>query len=289
MKFHLSLNVSDLERSVAFYRSVFGQEPAKCRADYAKFEVEDPPLVLSLEPVPASVASGRGALNHVGLRFPDSAALVDVQRRLELAGFACSREEGVECCYAKQTKFWLNDPDGTLWEFYVLEGDIEHRGLGQAPESLPVLNHPATRSANGGAAKSEAAAQGRWEHRLGEPIPAALDLPDGSLNEVLLRGTFNGRLDPEARQRLLGEARRVLREGGRVLAHVLTSAAPLRDPSPRLSGPASVVRIIPAAAALCEELSAAGFRNIVVERPGGSPCFTVEGIELHETMVSAAR
>ena len=37
------------------------------------------------------------------------------------------REEGVECCYARQTKFWVLDPDRTLWEMYVLEGDIEQR------------------------------------------------------------------------------------------------------------------------------------------------------------------
>ena len=50
IRFHLSLNVSDLNRSVAFFRTLFGMEPAKLRADYAKFEPDDPPLVLSLEP-----------------------------------------------------------------------------------------------------------------------------------------------------------------------------------------------------------------------------------------------
>ena len=45
----LALNVSDLERSVAFYRVLLGAEPAKVRPDYAKFDVADPPLVLSLQ------------------------------------------------------------------------------------------------------------------------------------------------------------------------------------------------------------------------------------------------
>jgi hypothetical protein len=67
------------------------------------------------------------------MRLLNSAALVDVQRRLELAGYGTLREDGVECCYAKQTKFWVQDPDGVMWELYVLEGDIEHRGEGAVP------------------------------------------------------------------------------------------------------------------------------------------------------------
>src|SRR5439155_25628520 len=38
VRFHLSLNVSDLSRSVAFYRILFGVEPAKLRGDYARSE-----------------------------------------------------------------------------------------------------------------------------------------------------------------------------------------------------------------------------------------------------------
>ena len=49
VRFHISLNVSDLNRSINFYRILFDQAPAKERADYAKFEPNIPPLVLSLE------------------------------------------------------------------------------------------------------------------------------------------------------------------------------------------------------------------------------------------------
>src|SRR5207253_746718 len=133
VRFHLSLNVSNLERSIAFYRILFGMEPAKKRADYAKFELEDPPVVLSLEPTSRPIG---GPLNHLGFRMPDSAALVAMQQRLELAGIRSQREEGVECCYARQTKFWVTDPDQTLWEIYTLEEDIDHRGAGQSLEAM---------------------------------------------------------------------------------------------------------------------------------------------------------
>src|SRR5436190_1882340 len=106
IKFHLSLNVSQLYYSIAFYRALFGLEPAKVRDDYAKFELAEPPVVLSLIPLPPGAG---GHLNHVGLRLLDSAALVAVQHRLELAGYATQREDGVECCYSKQTKFWVQD------------------------------------------------------------------------------------------------------------------------------------------------------------------------------------
>jgi catechol 2,3-dioxygenase-like lactoylglutathione lyase family enzyme len=133
IRFHLSLNVSNLERSIAFYRILFGCEPAKRRPDYAKFELNDPPLELSLEPTPRGEG---GALNHLGFRMPDSAALVLVQRRLEQAGIHTKHKEGVECCYARQTKFWVTDPDQTLWEIYTLDEDIDHRGAGQTREQM---------------------------------------------------------------------------------------------------------------------------------------------------------
>jgi catechol 2,3-dioxygenase-like lactoylglutathione lyase family enzyme len=133
IRFHLSLNVADLDRSVAFYRILFGREPAKCRTDYAKFELDDPPLVLSLEP---NATGGGGVLNHLGFRMPDAAALVAVQIRLEKAGIRTRREEGIECCYARQTKFWVLDPEQTLWEIYTLDEDIDHRGTGQTREQM---------------------------------------------------------------------------------------------------------------------------------------------------------
>ena len=131
-KFHASLNVSDLARSIAFYKELFGIEPAKAYSDYAKFELEEPPVVLSL--VPKAPVHG-GNLNHVGIRVRTSEELVQVQHRLEAAGFKTRREDGVECCYALQTKFWVTDPDQLLWEIYVFHEDVEHYGHETAPHA----------------------------------------------------------------------------------------------------------------------------------------------------------
>jgi catechol 2,3-dioxygenase-like lactoylglutathione lyase family enzyme len=119
--------VSDLPQSLAFYQALFGIAPAKAYADYAKFELNEPPLILSLKPHRAGKG---GALNHLGMRVRTVEELTEVQRRLEQAGYRPVRQDDVRCCYAHQTKFWVADPDGVLWEIYVLFDDHPSWGEG---------------------------------------------------------------------------------------------------------------------------------------------------------------
>jgi catechol 2,3-dioxygenase-like lactoylglutathione lyase family enzyme len=273
VRFHLSLNVSGLERSVVFYRTLFNKEPAKRRPDYAKFELDDPPLVLSLEPTPRPVG---GPLNHLGFRMPDAASLVAMQERLERAGIRSQREEGVECCYARQTKFWVTDPDNTLWEIYTLEGDLDHRGKGQdLSEMLP--------HADGNGARAVV-----WEHRLGEPIPAALPLADGSQDEVRLRGTFNAPLAEDVRRLLVAEAGRVLRPGGRLFVHVLVGDQPLAGP-PHLPGPAAAVQHVPLDKEPPRLLESAGFQEVRLIKFDDKPCFQRDGVAMREMQLEGRK
>lgn len=273
IRFHLSLNVADLGRSTRFYQTLFGVEPAKLRADYAKFELDDPPLVLSLEPTPRG---NGGPLNHLGFRMPNAASLVRMQERLEGAGIRSRREEGVECCYARQTKFWVHDPDNTLWEFYTLEGDIEHRGAGQLPENtqLTVTREPA---------QSEPAV---WEHRLGQPVPERAPFADGAVEEVRLRGSLNVPLSERVRGCLLAEARRVLRPGGRLFVHVLTAEKPFPG-NPELPGPAAAVQHVPVDADVLHLLEAAGFEGVRLLKLDARPCFVRQDVAMRETQVEA--
>jgi catechol 2,3-dioxygenase-like lactoylglutathione lyase family enzyme len=269
VRFHISLNVSDLEKSVAFYKILFDMEPAKHRADYAKFEPDSPPLVLSLEP---NGRAGGGTLNHLGIRLQDPRQLVAVQERLEKAGLRSQREEGVECCYARQTKFWLHDPDNTLWEFYTLDDDhLDHRGNGQAREAMVDL------PADGAV----------WEHRLGSPIPAHIDACDATLDEVRLRGSFNVPLTESEQQGLLEEVKRVLKPQGRLLLRLLTGNKP--HPAPKLSGRGAPIQFVPAKDDIMGLVSKAGLSGIRLLKYDDPPCFQADGVTMRETHIEAFR
>lgn len=125
IKFHASLNVSNLDRSVAFYAALLGAPPVKHYPDYAKFEIDTPPLVLSLKPKRACAG---GPLNHLGLRLVSVEQLREVQTRLQRVGARIGEQDDVKCCYARQTKLWVTDPDETLWEVYVLHEDVPNWG-----------------------------------------------------------------------------------------------------------------------------------------------------------------
>jgi catechol 2,3-dioxygenase-like lactoylglutathione lyase family enzyme len=49
MRAHLSINVSNVSESVEFYKKVFGVNPQKQTADYAKFDLKDPSLNFSMQ------------------------------------------------------------------------------------------------------------------------------------------------------------------------------------------------------------------------------------------------
>ena len=65
LKAHLALNVHSVERSIEFYKKLLGIEPSKVRTGYAKFDVQNPPLNLTLN---EHTFSERGALSHLGIQ-----------------------------------------------------------------------------------------------------------------------------------------------------------------------------------------------------------------------------
>lgn len=133
-KMHLSLRVQNLERSVTFYRAFFGVQPHKLRPGYANFDLAEPPLKFALTENPK--ATGSGSLDHLGFQVSDPHELEAAKERLKAAGLATFDESDTTCCYAKQDKVWVHDPDGNEWEIYLLtddlEDDHEHDHTGQA-------------------------------------------------------------------------------------------------------------------------------------------------------------
>jgi catechol 2,3-dioxygenase-like lactoylglutathione lyase family enzyme len=118
--FHVSLNVKSIPEAVERYRKILGAEPAKLRHDYAKFELADPPVILSL-----NLNGAPGTVGHLGIRYPENGAVAAELRRAQADSLAPYSQEGVTCCYAKADKFWVRDADGVAWEMYSLLADAD--------------------------------------------------------------------------------------------------------------------------------------------------------------------
>ena len=118
-RIHMGLAVKSLERSLSFYRTLFGQGPTKTRPHYAKFEVAEPPVNLALNEVGGDTGPNN-PVAHFGIQVKSTAAVGEVAARLKVAGLGTAVEENVTCCYAVQNKVWATDPDGNKWEVYVV-------------------------------------------------------------------------------------------------------------------------------------------------------------------------
>jgi catechol 2,3-dioxygenase-like lactoylglutathione lyase family enzyme len=122
LKAHFALNVRDVEKSIEFYRNMLDLEPSKVRPGYAKFDVANPPLNLTLN----QVAFGeKGALSHLGIQVATTDDVNAVREAWAAKGLLPRDEMQTTCCYALQDKAWVNDPDGNEWEvFVVLEDNL---------------------------------------------------------------------------------------------------------------------------------------------------------------------
>jgi hypothetical protein len=256
--FHLSLNVADLNQSVAFFRILFDAEPAKRHGDYAKFEVIDPPVVLSL--CPRSAGAG-GALSHVGLQVEGKEIVDQFAERLVKAGMPFQRQS--------ENKLWIKDPDETFWEIYV------HEGSQLPPEA----------SSNGpklAVGSSPPAGPLVWEHYLTTPLMERIPHANDSVDEIRLTGTFNSDLDECRIRSLLQEAFRVLKPGGKVVAHGLMADRPFPGSRPRLPGLAALVVRIPIHTEAMDSLVSTGLVGIQAVKFTETPWFVHDGVEMRE-------
>src|SRR5438093_11417023 len=94
-KVHIALNVSDVNRSVAFYRAMFGADPVKRKPGYAKFSIDEPALNLTLNF--EGEITERGALNQLGVDVEICSAVLAANKRLSEAGLATLVDWHVDC------------------------------------------------------------------------------------------------------------------------------------------------------------------------------------------------
>jgi catechol 2,3-dioxygenase-like lactoylglutathione lyase family enzyme len=153
LKAHLALNVRSVERSLEFYRRMLGLEPSKVRPGYAKFDVQNPPLNLTLNEVPFTE---RGALSHLGIQLATTEDVLSMRRNWMDAGLDTRDEMATNCCYAVQDKTWVRDPDGNEWEaFVVLEDNLPTTTMCCTPQATATTGATAE---GAHAASAEAAA-----------------------------------------------------------------------------------------------------------------------------------
>lgn len=148
---HVSLNVRNVDAAVSFYRALFGTEPVKhyhdqttvhsvlrddtgidsrkSRTGYAKFDLDMPALNFVLNQIPGTRFEALSTLSHLGLQVDSTADVIAIRERVTRAGLVPRNEMGVSCCYARQDKFWVADPDGNEWEVFAV---LEHL----TPEAL---------------------------------------------------------------------------------------------------------------------------------------------------------
>jgi catechol 2,3-dioxygenase-like lactoylglutathione lyase family enzyme len=121
-RMHVSFYVSDIGKSVNFYTSFFGQEPAKVKPGYAKYVLDKPSLIISFVENKERVQSNFG---HVGFQVETPEQLTERLADAKMKNLVSREEIGTNCCYATQDKFWVNDPDNVQWEVYYFHADAE--------------------------------------------------------------------------------------------------------------------------------------------------------------------
>lgn len=137
-RLHVHVSVDDLERSKAFYSTLFAAEPSVVEADYAKWMLDDPKVNFAIS------ARGRaGGVDHLGLQVETPDELADIAARLKAAKEAVITETDAACCYARSDKEWAVDPQGVKWESFLTHGQITTYGEGSPFSKLETLAEPA--------------------------------------------------------------------------------------------------------------------------------------------------
>ena len=134
-RLHVHVSVEDLDSSVGFYETLFGAAPDVVKADYAKWQLDDPRVNFAI-----STGCGQSGVDHLGIQVDNGDDLVAITEALTAAEAAVAVQPDAQCCYARGDKTWVNDPQGVKWETFHTKGAITTFGKDLAPESANARN-----------------------------------------------------------------------------------------------------------------------------------------------------
>jgi catechol 2,3-dioxygenase-like lactoylglutathione lyase family enzyme len=140
-RMHVSLYVSNIAQTTEFYTTFFGVEPTKVKPNYAKYVLDSPSLIISFVENKERVKANFG---HLGFQVETEEILANKLAEAKLKKMDILEEMGTNCCYAKQDKFWVTDPDGVQWEVYYFHEDAEFNDPHYANEEVPSCCMPST-------------------------------------------------------------------------------------------------------------------------------------------------
>jgi catechol 2,3-dioxygenase-like lactoylglutathione lyase family enzyme len=131
-RLHVHVRVDDLDRSIAFYSTLFDAEPAVLKPDYAKWMVEDPRINFAI----STGSCCTKGIEHLGIQAESAEELHEVYGRLREARRPVLDEGATICCYANSEKRWVTDPDGIAWEAFHTTGEATVYGDRRTTDAL---------------------------------------------------------------------------------------------------------------------------------------------------------
>ena len=130
-RIHMGIVVTDFEKSLQFYTDLLGSEPTLLREGYARWMLEDPRVNLNINtqgPAPG--------IDHVGIQVESDDDVAETSARLRAAGHLAKDDNESNCGFAEQTKVWVSDPQGVVWETFHSKRALENYGENDLPDDL---------------------------------------------------------------------------------------------------------------------------------------------------------
>lgn len=127
-RLHVHVAVEDIAKSVGFYSTLFGAEPAVRKDDYAKWMLDDPKVNFAI-----SERGHAAGLDHLGIQVESAGELEELAGRLKAAGEVTRDQTATVCCYAQSDKAWVSDPSGISWETFFTFGAATTYGEDEQP------------------------------------------------------------------------------------------------------------------------------------------------------------